>query len=100
MIDLLRLKALGTGLAFGYAIVKNCDNRFQAHCRRHPGQVTFYSYRFNSSINALVHRKVALCLHCLHCPKLSSFFQPFNAAIASSTARRAGLCDYSGLKCI
>ena len=41
MIDLLRLKAVGTGLAFGYAIVKNCDNRFQAHCRRQPGQVTF-----------------------------------------------------------
>ena len=43
MIDLLRLKAIGTGLAFGYAIAKDCDKRFQAHCRRHPGQVTFYT---------------------------------------------------------
>jgi len=25
---------------------------------------------------------------------LSSFFQPFNAAITSSVARRAGLCGY------
>jgi len=40
MIDLPRLKAVGTGLAFGYAIVKGCDKRFQAHCRRHPGQLT------------------------------------------------------------
>ena len=32
MIDLSRLKAVGTGLAFGYAIVKDCDKRFQAHC--------------------------------------------------------------------
>ena len=41
MIDLLRLKAFGTGLAFGYAIDKDCDKRFQAHGRRRPGQVTF-----------------------------------------------------------
>jgi len=86
MIDLLRLKAVGTGLAFGYAIVKDCDNRFQAHCRRHPGQVTFKSYRFNSSIHALYRLKVSLRLYCLHCPKLYSFFQPFNATIASSAA--------------
>jgi len=39
MIDLPRLKAVGAGLAFGYATVKDCDKRFQAHCRRHPGQV-------------------------------------------------------------
>jgi hypothetical protein len=71
MIDLPRLKAVGTGLAFGYAIVKDSDKRFQAHCRRRPGQVTFYSYRFNSSINAHVHRKVALRPYSLHCPKLS-----------------------------
>ena len=43
MIDLLRLKAVGAGLAFGYAIVKDCDKRFQAHCRRRPAQVTFNS---------------------------------------------------------
>ena len=43
MIDLPRLKAIGTGLAFGYAIVKDCDKRFQAHCRRRPAQVTFNS---------------------------------------------------------
>ena len=49
MIDLLRLKAVGTGLAFGYVIVKNCDNRFQAHCRRRPAQVTFNLY-FQSTI--------------------------------------------------
>jgi len=94
MIDLPRLKSVGTGLAFGYVIVKNCDKRFQAHYRRRPGQVTFYSYRFNSSINALVHLKGALRLYCLHCPKLSYFFQPFNAAITSSAACRAGLCEY------
>jgi len=28
MIDLLRLKAVGAGLAFGYAIVKDYDKRF------------------------------------------------------------------------
>ena len=43
MIELPRLKAVGTGLAFGYAIVKDFDKRFQAHCRRRPGQVTFNS---------------------------------------------------------
>jgi hypothetical protein len=41
MIDLPRLKAVGAELAFGYAIVKDCDKRFQAHCRRRPAQVAF-----------------------------------------------------------
>ena len=41
MIDLPRLKTVGAGLAFGYAIDKDCDKRFQAHGRRRPGQVTF-----------------------------------------------------------
>jgi len=41
MIDLLRLKAVGSWNCFMVVICNACDNRFQAHCRRRSGQVTF-----------------------------------------------------------
>ena len=77
MIDLFRLKSVGAWDCFMAAICNACDKRFQAHCRKHSGQVTFLYYTLKFSINELYHRKVALCQYFLH---FSDFYTFFNAA--------------------
>jgi len=94
MIDLPRLKAVGTGLAFGYdrhGLWQPISGPLSKAPRPGNFLISYFQLYYKCTLSPESFIAPELSSFVLN---LSSFFQPFNAAITSSVARRAGLCGY------